>query len=342
MSDAIAHTDLAELAFAPLRRKTLAQAAEHGLDILQDDAQGLAVQTYYGRIRLAPLARGVRAEIHAPHAEYLQVLKDSLVAQLAEAVPAPGIRWSDAARPGDLPANAEIMTVAAVLPLDCGFRRVTLAGAVTRFSDAAIHFRLGLPPEGRRPRWPRIGANGATEWPEGADRLHLPVYTARAVDPLRGRLVFDLFEHHGGRATRWGQGAVPGQEVLVTAPGGGGCVIPGEIRGFADETGFPAVARILEANPALRGRITLYTSQNGPAYPLPQHRHVTVLRAPPGSAAQMAEAACAAIAEGTGPYLWFAGESRQAGAVRAAWRRAGGAPKGAYIAGYWQAAQTDA
>lgn len=110
--------------------------------------------------------------------------------QLADA-----IRWSDAPPQARLPANAGIMILVGVEPISGGFLRVILQGDVSRFSNAAIHLRLGIPAGGRAPRWPTVAQNGATDWPKGEDRLHLPVYTARAVDTARGRLCFDLFQH---------------------------------------------------------------------------------------------------------------------------------------------------
>ena len=338
MPEISARTAPLGLAFAPLRQAALAQAREHDLSVPQDDEDGLSLDTYYGRIRFLPGAEGLEVEIRAPHAEYLQVLKDTIVAQIAAADPklADAIRWRDAPTKGRLPANAVIMTVLSVAPLAGGFLRVMLQGDVARFTDTAIHFRLGIPPEGRAARWPRVAQNGATEWPEGEDRLHLPVYTARAVDAARGTLCFDLFEHAAGRATQWARTARPGQEVLVMAPGGGGCLVSGDIRGFADETAFPAVARILEANPEATGHITLYTDAKGTAYPLPDHPRMQIDYAAPERREDMGQDAKDAIAKEKDIFLWFAGERELATSVRSAWRASGRRPKDAYVSAFWQ------
>ncbi|MCA0964748.1 siderophore-interacting protein [Salipiger bermudensis] len=338
MPEITARTASLGLRFNPLRRAARAQAREYDLPLLRDDAEGLVLESYYGRIAFLSRGEGVEVALHAPHAEYLQVLKDALVAQLGAAAPgvADAIRWSDAPPEGRLPANAALMRVLGVAPLAGGFLRITLQGDVTRFTDAAIHFRLGLPPEGRAARWPTVAPNGATKWPEGADRLHLPVYTARTVDPARGQLCFDLFEHAGGRATQWARTAQPGQEVLVMAPGGGGCLISGELRGFADETAFPAIARILEANPDATGRITLYTDAAGAAYPLPDHSWLQIDYAEPERREDMGRDAKAAIAEEQDIFLWFAGERELATSVRSAWRALGRRPKDAYVSAFWQ------
>lgn len=339
MADVRAHTNLPGVAFAPLRQVALAEAEEHDLEILRDSEAGLSVQTYYGRICFAPSESGTCAEIRAPQTDFLQTLKDSLIHQISAVSPdvAQSIRWSDAAFAGQLPANARLMSVTGVERLDGDFLRVTLQGDVSRFTLDAIHFRLGIPPEGRPVIWPAIGPNGATQWPKGADALHLPVYTARHVRPDRGELVFDLFRHDGGRAMHWAETTGPGAEVLVTGPGGGGCRVDTEILGFADETGFPAVARILEANPGLAGRFTLFPGrQEGAAYPMPAHSGVEIEYAEPGTQALMAKTALAAISGGKPPFLWFAAERSQATQVRAAWRKSGRAARDAYISAYWQ------
>lgn len=63
--------------------------------------------------------------------------------------------------------------------------------------------------------------------------------------------------------------------MLVTAPGGGGRVVRGDLGGFADETAFSAIARILEANPEATGRITLYTDAAGRAIAAPLVKYIT-------------------------------------------------------------------
>jgi NADPH-dependent ferric siderophore reductase len=338
MSDTSATTELAGISYTALWQSIRTLAAEHDLPLPYDDETGLTLGTEYGSVRITPSPEGSRAEIKAPHAEYLQVLKDTVVAQIGAVAPqtAQAIRWDDTSATRKLPANARLMAVSSVEPLNCDFLRVTLRGDVSRFTDDAIHFRLGLPPTGRSPKWPTIGANGATQWPKGADALHLPVYTARHVDAESSTLCFDLFAHEGGRTMKWAETVPPGSEVLVTSPGGGGCRISTTVQGFADETGFPAVARILETNPDLKGSFKLFAGRNGAIYPFPAHNGVRIEYANPGTHCSMAETAKAIITSDFPAFLWFSGERSQSSAVRTAWRQAGGSARNSYISAYWQ------
>lgn len=78
-------------------------------------------------------------------------------------------------------------------------------------------------------------------------------YTVRAFDRDLGELVLD-FVHHGdeGIAGPWAASAKPGDEVLISGPGG--AYTPGEEADWhllaGDESALPAIAASLEAMPA--------------------------------------------------------------------------------------------
>ncbi|WP_410627152.1 siderophore-interacting protein [Amycolatopsis sp. cmx-8-4] len=78
-------------------------------------------------------------------------------------------------------------------------------------------------------------------------------YTVRAFDPQAGELVFD-FVHHGdeGIAGPWAASAQPGDELLLSGPGG--AYAPGADADWhllaGDESALPAIAASLEALPA--------------------------------------------------------------------------------------------
>jgi NADPH-dependent ferric siderophore reductase len=92
--------------------------------------------------------------------------------------------------------------------------------------------RAGLP----RERWPKMRS-----------------YTVRAYDESAGELTID-FVHHGdeGLAGPWAVAAKPGDELLLSGPGGG--YSPGDEVDWhllvGDEAALPAIAASLEAIPA--------------------------------------------------------------------------------------------
>ncbi|MDT7727448.1 MAG: hypothetical protein QOI21_4024 [Actinomycetota bacterium] len=85
------------------------------------------------------------------------------------------------------------------------------------------------------------------QWPK------MRSYTVRAHDRTAGELTID-FVHHGdeGLAGPWAAAAKPGDELLLTGPGGG--YVPGEEADWhllvGDESALPAIAASLEAVPA--------------------------------------------------------------------------------------------
>jgi NADPH-dependent ferric siderophore reductase len=340
MVEASAHTVLTAFSYDHLCNAARADAQAYDYPILSDDHDGMKVETYYGTVGFDRIGEGMRIEIASDGPDTLQTLKDSLVARIEEIDRelALSVRWSDNLHVGKLPGNAQIMRVCRKEQLDCGFIRMTLQGDVTRFTPDAIHFRLGFPSVDHvAPEWPYIGENGATVWPKGEATLHRPVYTALKTDPAAGMLVFDVFQHAGGRATRWAAQVRDGTEVLVTGPGGGGCRITGPILGFADETAFPALARLLDANAELVGSVHIWPcTQAGKLYPFPDHPSVSFIYHDTEDAVDMPTLAATLIGRSENVFLWCAGERGQVDQVRASWKQIGGTAKRSYISAYWQ------
>lgn len=200
-----AETALPGLNPASLRDTLLAEAREHGLEIVHDDGGSLVVATAYGHYRLISNSATARAAVDSPRADWLCALKEALTEKISVLRPdaAARIRWSDAPPEGSRPPNFQFVEVRSIAPLGRDFLRVSVrAEDLSAFGDDAIHFRLVLPSPGdAAPEWPRIGAGGATTWPKGEKALHRPVYTVRHIDRARRELTFDLFVHEGGPPT---------------------------------------------------------------------------------------------------------------------------------------------
>lgn len=336
-----AETALPGLSPASLQEAMLAEAREHGLEILHHDGGTLAVVTAYGHYRLISDGGSARAAVDSPRADWLFALKEALTEKVSALHPdaAARIRWSDAPPEGSRPPNFQFVEIRSVAPLGHDFLRLTVGTEdLSAFGDDAIHFRLVLPSPGdTAPEWPRIGAGGATIWPKGEKALHRPVYTVRHADATRGELTFDLFVHEGGRATDWARSVRIGSRVGLTGPGGGGIPQTRRITLYADETGLPAVARILEALPAdAVGHAVLSAGRGADClYPLPVHPGVQVHWLERASSTQLAERAIAERAHHSGHSLWFAAEKAGAQRLRE-WCKANGVDlRDQYVAAFW-------
>ncbi|WP_108503002.1 siderophore-interacting protein [Paracoccus indicus] len=196
-------------------------------------------------LRLTAESDSARVELLAPEPRLIGNLQDSASELFAEA--GLEVAW-DHVDEGALAPGLSLMTVARVTCPTPGFLRVRLRGPeAERFSRDSLHFRLLLPPSGRAPIWPRIGANGRTLWPSGEDALHRPVYTVAAQG--QDWLDFDIFRHDGSPTCAWAETVSPGAEVAIIGPGGGWCPSGPALTLFGDQTALPAIARILQLAP---------------------------------------------------------------------------------------------
>lgn len=195
-----------------------------------------------------------------------------------------------AAEAQDLAENAEASTagraadvspfviararVAAVTPVSTNFVRVTFTGDELReFATPGAVFDLRIklifpPASGELPR-----ISGADGWYQGwlalpeAERGSMRTYSIRDIRVVDGETEIDIdFVLHlepglTGPASTWASGAGVGQELIIAGPRrghdwGGIEFAPGAAPGVVlagDETAAPAIARIIEDSPALRG-----------------------------------------------------------------------------------------
>lgn len=270
---------------------------------IQEAPGRLEIGVWGGLAVFAQEASGDRLELSAETEPVLRTLQeffsDLLVLHGAE------IAWSDVAE-GDLAPNLAVMRVEAVTPRTPGFVRVRLSGPeAARFAVDGLHFRLLLPPAGRAPIWPRIGATGRTLWPEGEDALHRPVYTVVAQEA--DWLEFDVFRHARSPTCDWVDRDPTGEDVAIIGPGGGFLPEGDPVWLFGDETALPAVARILSlAQVEVRAWVRAAPEDLGDLAKEPR-----VERAP-----DLLEALKAAGAPPKGGHVWFAAGAQEAREAR--------------------------
>lgn len=214
--------------------------------------------------------------------------------------------------------NLILAQVESLRQISPGFRRLRLySDDLARFGPDALHFRLLLPPRDRAPVWPCQGDDGRTLWPEGADALHRPVYTFRALDTGAGWADVDIFLHEGGRVTDWTAQARPGETVGLMGPAGRALGKPDWIALFGDETALPAIARHLAVLPR---------QTRGAAFILCDPADRQTLAHPPGMALHWlnrgagdtlgAALSDLALPPGGDRLVWFAAEKTEADRAR--------------------------
>jgi ferric-chelate reductase (NADPH) len=329
------------LAFAAMRSILLHEAQEHELPIVTDTDDRITMRTYYGMISFAAVSDGITVSVSADKPDRLFTLKESLVEHLLVDLPdiAVAMRWSDGDKAGAQPPNFQLATVLSTQPIGESFVRVRMKlRDLSSFQDDAIHFRLVLPPKGLDDvEWPYVSANGSTVWPKGDKALHRPVYTSLKVDHTVGEMEFDVFVHEGGRVTEWAQSVLPGAQVAVAGPGGGGVPDTSNIMMFGDETAFPAIARILSRLPKnTTGQVTLLAEKGSTcSYPFTAPTGIRVNWISAEANESLADLALKARKQFPEHFLWFACEKTDVLRVRAAYKSDGADAANAYIAAYW-------
>lgn len=191
----------------------------------------------------------------AANADRLARLKDILATsiELHAKAARPQIVWrGDLAGDGRL-AQFREMRVVSISDLTPHMRRIRLTGDnLARFADFdGMHVRLLLPtPELPDPQWPQAGPNGLPVWPSEERRAPARVYTIRKLDVAKGEMDID-FVMHGDESvgSGWAQAAKPGDVIGLMGPLGRPVRRAEWYVLGADETGLPALSRILESLP---------------------------------------------------------------------------------------------
>ncbi len=180
------------------------------------------------------------------------------------------LTWSDAPKADRLPDLREIRVIGA-RNISPHMRRVTVAcDDAKHFAYGGLHFRLLIPPKGRKPVWPKLRADGRIEWAKDDDALIVRIYTFRNIDLERGEIDIDFVLHEGENmpGAEWAVNAQPGDIAGALGPGGGGVPDATSMILAGDETALPAISRIAAEAPA-GTRLHIFLEVDGAAEELP-------------------------------------------------------------------------
>ncbi|MET8828125.1 siderophore-interacting protein [Streptomyces sp. NPDC004610] len=183
------------------------------------------------------------------------------------------------------------------------------------------------------------------ETPEGRPAAPMRTYTVRAVRPGSAEIDIDFVVHEGGVAATWAASARPGDPLGLNSPTGLYSP-PADLTRqilICDQTGLPALARILENTPpSVTTRAVIEVPDERAVQPLPAHPATRVTWTYGGNGhgpCLLGDLVTAAVPPGTdftGTYVWVAGETTALRNVRKHLRRTLALPSDRFkVVGYW-------
>ncbi len=221
--------------------------------------------------------------------------------------------------------------------------RVRLEGsALERFElFGGMHIRMLFPTiDNPAPAWPVLGENGLPFYPDPGRKPASRAYTIRRLDSEAGWMEVDFVMHDDhGVASSWALAAEPGAQVGILGPIGRPVRKSSRLLIGADETGLPAVGRMLEAKtPNVTGQAFIEVDNSDEIQDLPASGFSVewIIRATSGP--RLAETICdQPWLQDADMFGWFAAESAEAKTVRNHWRVTQGLGRDCTLAaGYWQ------
>lgn len=260
----------------------------------------------------------------------------------------PEIVWT-----GDLAGETRLaqfreMIVSDVRDLTPHMRRIRFAGEdLGRFAKfGGMHIRMLFPTRNvPDPLWPALGSNGLPAWPSDDRRPVARVYTIRALDVEKGFIDVDFLVHPGESVgASFAMRAAPGMKVGIMGPVGRPVRQASWYLMGADETGLPALARMLETLPAeTRGMAFIEIAGEAEKQPIDNATGIELHwfsrnGVPAGEDQRLADAVRSVAWPRTGSaFGWFAAEAAAAKIVREHWRGTLGLGRDETLAAaYWR------
>ncbi len=260
----------------------------------------------------------------------------------------PEIVWT-----GDLAEETRLaqfreMVVTDIRDLTPHMRRIRFAGEdLSRFAKfGGMHIRMLFPTRDvPDPLWPVLGGNGLPVWPADDRRPVARVYTIRKLDVAEGIIDVDFLVHPGESVgSAWAMQAAPGMKLGIMGPVGRPVRQADWYVMGADETGLPALARLLETLPRqTRGVAFVEIANDGERQEIANATGIelhwlTRDGVPAGEDRLLAEAVrSVAWPQDGSAFGWFAAEAAAAKSVREHWRDTMGLGRGETLAAaYWR------
>lgn len=301
--------------------------------VVTDEGGAKVIRLDAAEARLGLSKAALDITVQAPDVGALQAMKRAIASHVVEFAPegeVPQIRWAGDGTGPALPADFRVLTVTGVETITPHMRRIRFHGEnLARFDRLdALHVRLFIPPAGlSAPAWPMIGEDGLLALPPPEARPAIRKYTIREIDAAAGTLALDFVLHEdAGPGAAFAARASAGDRIGMAGPGGRGLTTAERYVFLADETGLPAVARMLENLPAEAvGHVVIEIAGRDEEQELRAPAGIAVSwlhrgDAAPGSRPLLQEAFAALDwpAEGPGVYLWAAAEHGAFRDIRAA------------------------
>jgi NADPH-dependent ferric siderophore reductase len=261
--------------------------------------------------------------IEAPDLASLQELKRAIASHVVEFAPSgekPAITWTGDGQAPSLPPDFRVLTVTATEQLSPHMKRIHFSGEnLARYASLeALHVRLFLPPSGLvEPAWPMLGPDGLLQLPPPEQRPAVRKYTIRQIEAASGTLAIDFVLHDdAGPGSAFAARTRAGDRIGMAGPGGRGLKNAGRYVFICDETGLPAVARMLEAlRESAQGLALIEIADRNEELPLAAPAGIAIRwlhrdARKPGGRSPLLEAFDALAWDADGPdlYLWSATE----------------------------------
>lgn len=311
-------------------------------------ADGIAFVYPFGSAFLATGRHGLAMDLRADNADGLQRVRElvTVAIQVYAKHEAPRIVWH-----GDLAGGGELVTFRKMRVLHAQdvtphMRRIRLAGDnLARYGRfGGMHVRMLFPTDDNpEPVWPVAGPDGLPAWPSEDRKPVARVYTIRQLDAEAGFMDVDFVIHGDeGIGSAWAMRAAPGDEVGIIGPLGRPVRQADWYVLGCDETGLPALSRILENLPAeTRGtafiEIAGAAEQQAIAHPEGVVLH-WIHRRDDGASRALVDAVADVPwpSEGSA-FGWFAAEAEPARRLRDYWRNTLSHGRDqTLVAGYWR------